>query len=203
MTAGGPLSFCQTKIQPSSALKGKSVHFWSLFDRRHLFVRMEEEGFNSQHCSMCITPLAAAQLSVLLTLGVESETHSNTTCWCREPRRGAAVCVCGACLCLPTSSSHASGSFIKKTEQAALNDCPSRGLSLFTKAWVEISLPLLRRLQARSPPTHVQAHERKAPLFQPLTSCPLSSLGLSHLSWLFFTPLCYTLQPCVLFAKRR
>lgn len=70
-----------------------------------LVARMQQEGF----LTLRFTPLAAALLCVVLTFGVESETHGNIACCCWEPWRGAAVC--GVCLCLPTFSSHTNGSF--------------------------------------------------------------------------------------------
>lgn len=87
-----------------------------------LLVRMQQEGFNSQLCSKCLTPLAAALLSVFLTFGVESETHGNIARCCWEPWSGAAVR--GVCLCLPTFSSHARSSF----ECALPSERPSRRL---------------------------------------------------------------------------
>lgn len=63
-------------------------------------VSMLGEGFNSQLCSICIAPLAAALLCVVLTSEVESETHGNIARCCWEPWREGQLCVGCACVCL-------------------------------------------------------------------------------------------------------
>lgn len=150
----------QKKNPATICFRSEICRFLVLSRQMSLVARMQQEGF----LTLRFTPLAAALLCVVLTFGVESETHGNIACCCWEPWRGAAVC--GVCLCLPTFSSHTNGSF----ERTLPLERPGGRLWMIATphpshhfllkcVCVEISLALLHGFYAHSPPTHIQAHK--------------------------------------------
>lgn len=100
--------------------------------------------------------------------------------------------LCVGCACLPTFSSHTSGSFERALPLERPNNCYPHPPPLFTEVCVEISVPLLHRFYTHSPPTHIRtstdtilpASNLMPPSFKDITLC--ICLGLSRLSWLFF-----------------